>query len=1219
MHADTPTAMTRSLAEARYGSDVRTAFLTGIQAVARLPLDQRRLDVRASLDTAGFISGYRGSPLGGLDQELWRNSSQLEEHRIVFQPGINEDLAATAVWGTQQVGLFPGARHGGVFGMWYGKAPGLDRSTDAIRHANAAGTSPMGGVLAMVGDDHGCKSSTLPAASEYELRDLGVPVLAPADVQDVLDFGLAGWALSRYAGCWAGLIALTDIMDSALSVEVGLGRHQFVLPPHSEQPHIRLADSPLEQETRLETKLRLARAFASANQIDRIVAAPSRPRLVVVTAGKAYADVREAFDKLELRSGAAIADAGIRLIKLGMTWPLDDAWVREFCRGADRILVVEEKRAFIEEQLKAILFGDPVDVLGKLPRTGLDSQPMDSGLACGFPASGELDVPMIASTLATVLKRVPDTGYLGEVAVTSGALPDDAKNAKEARQPLYCAGCPHSTSTRVPQGSRAAAGIGCHYMAQWMDRSTATVTHMGAEGVNWIGQAPFTDEQHIFANLGDGTYFHSGILAIRAAVAAGVNITYKILLNDAVAMTGGQPVEGGLTVEDIVAQVRAEGVTEVRVVSDDPGRHRTSPVRVVSRRRLDVVQRELKDVPGCSVLVYEQTCAAELRRRRKRGLAPDPDVRVVINDAVCEGCGDCSVQSNCVAVEPLKTEFGTKRTINQSACNKDVSCLDGFCPALVTVSGARPKARAPVRDVRERLSDPDIEHESANILIAGVGGTGIVTVSQLLGTAAHLDGRHVSTLDMTGLAQKGGAVLSHVRISPAGAPHPPTRIPPVSVDVLIAADAVTAASRDVLPLASPQRTNVVLNSHVAPTAEFVLRQRDGVDLARLSDRLRHRARHMSTVDADFASRALFASTATANVFLLGYAYQTGAIPVTVAALERAISLNGVAVSDNLAAFHHGRLAAHLDANPQTEADEQLAMPVARSEVMQPQRSQTLAERIAARREFLVDYQNEALARRYDDMIERVRAGASRVRPTGDALVAAVAESYFKLLAVKDEYEVARLFSRRPAGVGLDFAAKLGDQFDAGFRTTFHFAPPFLAPRGANGRPRKIAVGGWFAPVLRLLARLRWLRGTALDPFRYTAERQLEKELVRTFEADVDTLVDSLDETNYESWVAIAKLPAGIRGFGPVKEVAARAAFAERARHLADVMAEPVVAPMANGHAGRTREEDAAKKRSSEGRRGDACRRPPKAARDGTSPSPTARRSEEGLAGVFERP
>ena len=1195
MHADTPMAMTRSLAEARYGSEVRTAFLTGIQAVARLPLDQRRLDDRAGLDTAGFVSGYRGSPLGGLDQALWRNSSQLEAHRVVFQPGINEDLAATAVWGTQQVGLFPGARHAGVFGMWYGKAPGLDRSTDAIRHANAAGTSPLGGVVAVVGDDHGCKSSTLPAASEYELRDLGIPVLAPADVQDVLDFGLAGWALSRYAGCWTGLIALTDVMDSALSVEVGLDRHRFVLPPHGDATasrpprdsaarnlqlrrhvvHIRLGDSPLEQETRLEMKLRLARAFASANPIDRIVASPSRPRLVVVTAGKAYADVREALDKLELRSEEGIADAGIRLVKLGMTWPLDGDRVREFCRGTDRILVVEEKRAFIEEQLKAILFGDPVEVLGKRPRT-VDTGATDPGLACGFPQSGELDVPMIASTLATVLKRVTDTGYLGEVAVTAGALPDDAKNAKEARQPLYCAGCPHNTSTRVPEGSRAAAGIGCHYMAQWMDRSTATVTHMGAEGVNWIGQAPFTDEQHIFANLGDGTYFHSGILAIRAAVAAGVNITYKILLNDAVAMTGGQPVEGGLTVEDIVAQVRAEGVTDVRVVSDDPGRHRKSPVRVVSRRKLDAVQRELENVPGCSVLVYEQTCAAELRRRRKRGLALDPDVRVVINDAVCEGCGDCSVQSSCVAVEPLETEFGTKRTINQSACNKDLKCLDGFCPALVTVSGARPKTPIPVRDdIGERLPEPDIGPESANILIAGVGGTGIVTVSQLLGTAAHLDGRYVSTLDMTGLAQKGGAVTSHVRISASDAPHPPTRIPPVSVDMLIAADAVTAASRDVLPLASPQRTTVVLNSHVAPTAEFVLRQRDGVDLARLSDRLRHRARHMATVDADSASRALFGSTTAANVLMLGYAYQTGAIPVSVAALERAISLNGVAVADNLAAFHHGRLAAHVDSNPQTEGDKHIAMPIARSEVMQPQRSETLAERIAVRRTFLVDYQDEALARRYEQLIERVRVAELRVHPTENALVAAVADSYFKLLAVKDEYEVARLFSKRPAGVGLDFATKLGGQFDPGFKTTFHFAPPFLGRRGANGRPCKIAVGGWFAPVLRVLAKLRWLRGTALDPFRHTAERRLERELLATFEADMQTLVDVLDAANYYACVALAKLPAGIKGFGPVKENTARAALAKRERYLADALAEPVSARTQNGHSPRTREDEAA--------------------------------------------
>ena len=790
-----------ALARARYRKEPGIAYLTGIQALARLPLDQRRLDDCADLDSAGFISGYRGSPLGGLDQELWRLSDALKAHRVVFQPGVNEDLAATAVWGSQQVGLFPGARREGVYGLWYGKAPGLDRSSDAVRHANAAGTSPRGGVLLVVGDDHACKSSTLPSASEFALRDLGVPVLAPADVQDVLDFGLAGWAMSRYAGCWTGLIALTDIMDSALTVDIDLDRHRFENPPHEEPfPHIRLQDSPADQESRLETKLRLARMFASANSIDRIVTTVPSPRLVLVTGGKTYADVREALARLGLQSEAQLVRAGVRLVKLGMTWPLDTALVDEFCRGARRLMVIEEKRPFIEDQLRTILFGRPVELLGKAyggqpanlddARDGLSGfrgtnvfgwtlRPAravagSTGGTRLLPAAGQLDVADIARAIADALPGVTDHGYLGEVTAAAGTLPADAKHSKHMRKPMYCAGCPHNTSTRVPEGSRAAAGIGCHYMAQWMDRNTGTVTHMGAEGVNWIGQAPFTDESHIFANIGDGTYFHSGILAIRAAVAAGVNITYKVLANDAVAMTGGQPVDGSLTVEDIVAQVRAEGVAAVRVVSDDPRRHRRAGFRVAPRDALDTVQRELKEIPGCTVLVYEQTCAAELRRRRRRGLAADPDIRVVINDAVCEGCGDCSTQSNCVAVEPLDTEFGVKRAINQTACNKDLSCIDGFCPALVTLAGARPRVTAGPNDARPLVPLPPGSGSAANILIAGVGGTGIVTVSQVLGTAAHLDGSHVSTLDMTGLAQKGGAVVSHVRISPAGVSQPPS-------------------------------------------------------------------------------------------------------------------------------------------------------------------------------------------------------------------------------------------------------------------------------------------------------------------------------------------------------------------------------------------------------------------------------------------------------------
>ena len=1164
------------LAQARYRKEPGIAYLTGIQAIARLPLDQRRLDDRADLDTAGFISGYRGSPLGGLDQELWRLANELKAHHVVFQPGVNEDLAATAVWGSQQVGLFPGARRDGVFGLWYGKAPGLDRSTDAVRHANAAGTSPRGGVLLVVGDDHACKSSTLPSASEFALRDLGIPVLAPADVQDVLDFGLAGWAMSRYAGCWTGLIALTDIMDSALTVDIDLNRHRFVTPPHEEPfPHIRLHDSPTDQEARLETKLRLARMFASANTIDRIVTTVRSPRLVLVTGGKTYADVREALARLGLQSEAQLVRAGVRLVKLGMTWPLDTALVDDFCRGARRLMVIEEKRPFIEDQLRTILFGRPIELLGKAyggqPANQDDARdtvsgfratnwPLRPGRAAGWKsgahslaAAGQLDVADIARSIARALPTVTDTGYLGEVAAAAEALPGDAKHL---RKPMYCAGCPHNTSTRVPEGSRAAAGIGCHYMAQWMDRNTGTATHMGAEGVNWIGQAPFTDEPHIFANIGDGTYFHSGILAIRAAVASGVNITYKVLANDAVAMTGGQPVDGSLTVEDIVAQVRAEGVAAVRIVSDDPDRFRGTGFRVAPRDALDAVQRELKSMPGCTVLVYEQTCAAELRRRRRRGLAADPDVRVVINDAVCEGCGDCSTQSNCVAVEPLDTEFGVKRTINQTACNKDLSCIDGFCPALVTLAGARPRVTAGTGNAKPLVPLPAVGTSAANILIAGVGGTGIVTVSQVLGTAAHLDGSHVSTLDMTGLAQKGGAVVSHVRISPAGETHPATGIPMMGADVLIGADAVTAAGKDVLRLASAKKTHVLLNTHLVPTAEFVLRQREGFDFDQLQDRLQEHAKNLATVDANAATETLFGSSAYANIFLLGYAFQMGGIPVSMESLKRAIALNGVAVEQNLSAFLHGRAAAH---DTETSPAELAARRQPRNHAMQPPRSSNLDDRINERRAFLTEYQDAALSSRYENLVERIRDLEARVKPGSKALTGAVAESYFKLLATKDEYEVARLFTRPATSADRDFAGKLSGQFEPGFRPTFYFAPPILARKGANGQPRKIPVGGWIMPVLGLLAKMRRCRGTVFDPFRNTAERRLDRALLKRFEADIETIAARLDGENFQAALALARLPTAIKGFGHVKQAAAESALKHRDLYLAQLHTPPRLA------------------------------------------------------------
>ena len=1164
-----------ALARMRYGAQRGSAFLSGIQALARLPIDQRRLDIRCGRDTAGFVSGYRGSPLGGLDSELWRQSALLDELGVVFQPGVNEDLAATAVWGTQQVGLFPGAKHEGVFGLWYGKAPGVDRSSDALRHANAAGTSPLGGVLLAVGDDPGCKSSTLPSASEFALRDLGIPVLAPANVQEVLDFGLFGWALSRHAGCWAALLAVTDVMDSAMTVDVDLDRHAFASPAPPEgpgpgresSPHIRLADSPLEQEARWEWKLRLATAFAAAGGIDRLVTDPAEPRLVVVSAGKVYADVREALAKLGFATTAAIAAAGVRLVKLGMTWPLNAAFVENACRGAGRVLVVEQKRAFVEEQLRALLFGTPagrrVEVIGK------------TGGRMALPATGELDAKAIATALARALATPgPATvgveaasGYLAEVRRADEALADVAMDAKEARLPVYCPGCPHNLSTRVPAGSRAGAGIGCHYMAQWMGRNTHLPTHMGAEGANWIGQAPFTNESHIFVNLGDGTYFHSGLLAIRAAVAAGVNVTYKILANDAVAMTGGQKVDGELTVADIVAQVTAEGVADVRVVADDPRRHRRRAAgwglwnkaapAVAPREDLQAVQRELRATPGCTVLVYDQTCAAELRRRRRRGLGADPDVRVVINDAVCEGCGDCSAQSSCAAIEPLATELGVKRAINQTACNKDLSCLAGFCPAMVTLTGARPR-RAAAKDInalRARLPLP-APPRAANVLIAGVGGTGVVTVSQLLGTAAHLDGKFVSTLDATGLAQKGGAVVSHVRISPKDAPHAPTRIAAASADVLIAADQVTAAGRDVLALLSPNRTLALVNEHVAPTAAFVLAGEETADAGRLRKRIRARVYKAAVVDAQAATKEHFGVATGANVFLLGHAFQRGTLPASLAALEQAIKLNGVDVADNLAAFHLGRAAA-LD---EDAAGEQRTGN-APTQALLPQVSQSLEERIAYRRTFLAAYQDEALAAKYEALVRRARAAERRAHPGSTAFAEAVADSYFRLLAVKDEYEVARLFV---AGGGFD--QHLATQFAGRRRLTYHFAPSWFGRRDADGRTRKIALPSWLAqPALRTLASLRTLRGGPFDVFRHTAERQLERSLRARFEADFQELCRRLTAANLDTAVAFARLPATIKGFGPIKEAAARVALGRRDR-LALQLFAPQTSPIAQGDA-----------------------------------------------------
>ena len=1128
----------------RYHQKSGVIYLSGIQALVRTLLEQHRLDASNDLQTGGFISGYRGSPLGGLDQALWRTQAELNARNIHFQPGVNEELAATAVWGSQQVGLFPQASVDGVFGMWYGKAPGLDRACDAIRHANAAGTAPKGGVLLVVGDDHGCKSSTLPSHSELALKDLGIPVLNPSDVQDVLDFGLFGWALSRYSGCWAGLIALADTMDSSATVHVEPVRSNFVLPVHEHDVNITTGRAALDQESLLhEVKLPLAVAFAAANGINRTIGAPegsqesgrANAELGIVTTGKAYLDVRQALSELGLVDAAALENSGVRVLKLGMSWPLDEAAIASFSRGLQTLLVVEEKRAFVETELKELLYGTAGPrIVGKRDENG---QPLLS-------ATGELTVADVAMALARYLPAVPKRTYLEKLEAQFARLAPVTGQAKTDRLPMFCAGCPHNTSTKVPEGSRASAGIGCHYMAQWMDRETSTYTQMGGEGVNWTGQAPFTGEKHLFVNLGDGTYFHSGLLAIRQAVAAGVNVTYKILYNDAVAMTGGQPVDGMLSVQEMVAQLAAEGVQHIEVVSDAPQALADLTVKVSHRDDLDAIQRRFRELEGCTAIIYQQTCATELRRRRKRGLADDPDVRVMINDAVCEGCGDCSVKSNCVAVAPLVTEFGIKRQINQTTCNKDFSCVNGFCPAFVLVKGGGlRKSRGLDVDLAElRMRAPVPEYIGVgdvpvNILVAGVGGTGVVTVSALLGTAAHLDGKEASTLDMTGLAQKGGAVFSHIRIGNKNEDMHGTRIAASKADLILACDLISGSSKDALTLLNKDSTLAVVNTSVVPTAEFVLHHdADTHDQQRLA-RLKAFTNSHRLVDAARLTEQLLGDTATLNIFLLGYAYQQGLIPVSIQALERAIELNGVAVEANQKSFHFGRIAA---CNPASLVVDDHTP---RSGAMDPiAAGDGLDELIERRVRHLTKYQDEMLAQKYENLIRRVQIAEHKLRPDSEGLTVAIARSYAKLLAYKDEYEVARLYSDGR------WQARLAGQFDGDYTLQYLLAPPALGTK-------KRRFGGWVRPLYRVLAKLKFLRGGWFDPFGYGTERKEERWMVKHFETVVSELLGGLSRQNLSLAQKIAELPQAVKGFGHVKS-AARVAWLDEEQSLLREFHEP---------------------------------------------------------------
>ncbi|MBA1275870.1 indolepyruvate ferredoxin oxidoreductase family protein [Stutzerimonas azotifigens] len=1122
-----------SLAEISLDDKYRLAtghlYLTGTQALTRLPMLQKQRDTAHGLNTACFISGYRGSPLGGLDKSLWEARDFLKEHHIHFQPGVNEELGATAVWGSQQTNLFPGAKYDGVFAMWYGKGPGVDRCGDVFKHGNSAGVSRHGGVLLLAGDDHGCKSSTIAHQSEHAFIAASIPVLNPANVQEIIDYGIIGWELSRYSGCWVALKTIAENVDSSAVVDVDPLRVQITLPTDFELPedgvHIRWPDPPLQQEKRLNVyKIYAARAFARANNLNRVMLDSPNPRLGIITTGKSYLDVRQALDDLGL-DDQLCARIGLRVLKVGMSWPLEPVSVHEFAEGLDEILVVEEKRSIIEDQVTGQLYNWPV---GKRPRVVGEFDEQGASL---LPNLSELTPAMIARVIAKRLAPIYTSdsiqARLAFLAAKEKALAE--RGYDTVRTPHFCSGCPHNSSTKVPEGSRAMGGIGCHYMTQWMDRSTETFTQMGGEGATWIGQAPFTETPHVFQNLGDGTYFHSGQLALRAAVAAGVNITYKILYNDAVAMTGGQPIDGELRVDQLSQQVFAEGVKRIALVSDEPDKYPTretfaSIVTFHHRRELEAVQRELREFKGVSVIIYDQTCATEKRRRRKRGKLADPAKRAFINPAVCEGCGDCSVKSNCLSVLPLETEFGRKREIDQNGCNKDFSCVEGFCPSFVTVHGGglrKPEAVG-TKALFVALPEPRLPslERPWNILLPGVGGSGVTTVGALLGMAAHIEGKGCTVLDQAGLAQKFGPVNTHIRIAARQDDIYAVRIAAGEADLLLGCDLVVAAGEEALAKLNEQISHAVINSHESATAEFTRNPDAHVPGAAMREALIRAVgqQKIHFIDGTRLATRLLGDTIATNLFMLGFAYQKGLVPVTAQALEKAIELNGVAVELNKQAFLWGRRAAH---------DQQAVEKVAAPNVLAEPRCETLDEVIAYRVEFLTRYQNARYAEGYRELIERVRAADS---DADKALTDAVAHSYFKLLAYKDEYEVARLYSDG------DFVRQLQAQFDGDYQLQFHLAPSWLSkPDPVTGEPRKRTFGPWMLKAFGVLAGFRFLRGTPLDPFGYGHDRKLERELIADYRNTVEHLLGQLRPDNYRTAVAIAAMPEQIRGYGPIKE------------------------------------------------------------------------------------
>ena len=1145
--------------------------MSGVQALVRLPMLQRVRDAKLGKNTAGFISGYRGSPLGGYDQALVKAEKFLKAQHIVFQPGVNEELAATALWGTQQLGFAPpGAnKYDGVFGIWYGKGPGVDRCSDVFKHANLAGTTAWGGVIAVAGDDHISKSSTAAHQSDHIFKACGSPVFFPATVQEILDLGIHAFAMSRFSGVWAGMKTIQEIVESSATAMIDLERVQIKIPTDFEMPpgglHIRWPDHALEQEARLfHYKWYAALAYIRANRLNYNVIEGPHDRLGLIASGKAYSDTRQALIDLGL-DDATCRQVGVRLHKVGVVWPLEAQLTREFATGLQEILVIEEKRQVIEYQLKEELYNWRADVrpnvLGKFNEGEGDfsggewSNPNPTANTL-LRANADLSPAIIARAIAQRLKKLGVSTDIGAridaqlailAAKESAMQVIDLGGSKDAeRQPWFCSGCPHNTSTKVPEGSRAMAGIGCHFMTIWMDRATVGFTQMGGEGVPWVGQQPFSNDQHMFANLGDGTYFHSGLLAVRQSIAAGVNITYKILYNDAVAMTGGQQVgerPEGHSVLQIAQSMRAEGAVKITIVTDEPDKYAhitglPEGIVIEHRDQLDRIQREFREIKGTSVIIYDQTCATEKRRRRKRGTLVDPAKRVVINELVCEGCGDCGVQSNCLSIEPLETEFGRKRQINQSTCNKDYSCVKGFCPSFVTVEGGQLKKKTstvrpePVEGLPMPMlpSIDSVDGKVWGIVVAGVGGTGVITIGQLLGVAAHLEGKGIVTQDAGGLAQKGGGTWSHVLLGASQNDIRTTRVSMAAADLIIGCDPIVAANKETALRMREGRTHVALNSHAAPTAAFVT----NANWVNPSDACVSAVvksvglNAVAAFNADAAATELMGDSIYTNPMMLGFAWQKGWIPLGFAALMRAIELNAVAVANNKTAFEWGRRAAHEGA-----AFEKRLHP---GQVVTFTKRTSLDELIAKRVVFLTDYQNAAYAQTYLAFVQKVRGVDASAGNKSLALTEAVARYLFKLMAYKDEYEVARLHTDSA------FHTKIEAMFEGDFTVHYHLAPPLLAKKNEHGELQKQVFGPAMLTAFKLLARLKGLRGTAFDVFGYGPERREERALIDEYRASLDEIlsvlgsatVEDRDPDRYALALELARIPEKIRGFGHVK-------------------------------------------------------------------------------------